>query len=491
MNSYLINEMRIILYAAGGLSCKVEELFFKSGKQIEAYIDQRAEDIETFHGKKVYSLDEAGKTIKEKDRCAVIITTKNVFEHSKIAAQLREKGFSNIIFKDYRILQGRKADDVASIDYAFEKILNQHSIPDETIAKLETNPLSAICDGAYIKEENEIVYAYMPAGMLFTNCLKDWMWSRVNFMTSFLTLDLYKEFELGKVSIRETGKRYVQEFAKKGATYLELNTDGAWEEFVISGRMDVFREMNDLFCLSPEFFIDNAPTVDGNASIGFELVSSGKNRVAFLMAKGYKYIPVKIAKETYGKFVNLEIVKAIEEYISRKNVVEFTVPVPHPFFYKYPSKAPDYYTLWLERVGKDIMKNRFQTEGNFDAAQISLIVVGEDQGASERYFTMLGMRVLYETVKDEFTLLLDRLFCHLDKENVIDSGYDYAVIYDVPNWLSFLEQVTKACYVAGESVHMREKIKCIDLGSYSIDEVFMTYWDKKEYSGYVIRKIGQ
>lgn len=489
--SYLIDEKRIILYATGGLSCKVEELFHKSGKEIEAYIDRRSEDIKFFHSKKVYSLDEAERVVKDKDNYVVIITTKNVFEHSRIAAQLKKRGFSNIIFKDYRILQGMKTDDTLSIDCAFENILNQNKMPDGMIAEIKSNSLCIMCDNAYIKEERELIYAYVPASMLFTNQIENWVWSRVNFKTTFLTVELYKEFEGGKTSLREISQRYVQEFAKKGAAYLKLNTDGEWENFVITGRLDVFREMNDLFCLSPEFFIDNAPCVEGNSAVGFELISSGKNRVAFLMAKGYKYIPVKISKKVYDQFVNMESVKAIEEYINRENIVELAVPVPHPFFYKYPSKAPDYYEIWLERVGKDITAKRFLIENDYDMSTLKVLVKCSDNGAAERYFTMLGMQVLSESVQDEPTVLFNSLFYYTRNDKEVNLPCDYAVIFGDLNWMPILEKVSCACYIAGESDKIREKIVSIDSKEYSFDEIFVTFWDKREYSGYVLRKAGK
>lgn len=489
MSDYRIEDMRIILYAAGGLSCKVEETFYKSGKEIEAYIDRRAEDIGTFHGKKVYSLEEAEKEIVCKKNCVVIITTKNVFEHSQIAAQLKEKGFSNIIYKDYRVLQGVKDEQIISIDHAFEEILNQNNIPKQMIAELEINPVYAMsADCAYIKEKDEVVFARVPSGMLFTNRMQDWVWSRVNFVTSFLTVELYKEFETGRASILEISQAYIHEFAKRGADYLDLNTDGEWENFVISGRLDVFREMDDLVCMSPEFFINNAPIVKGDSSKGFELISSGKNRVAFLIAKGYKYIPVKMDRGTYDKFIHLDAVKKVEEYINKNKITELAVPILHPFFYKFPSKTPEYFTLWLERVGKDIIRRQFESTGTFETKKISLMVMGADCGAADRYFSMLGMSVSTKDTKNELTVLLNKLFYHFSVTDAPELIYDYAVVFNEPDWLSVLNRISMGCYVAGESALIKEKLKNIDRVHFDITEVFTTFWDKCEYFGIAIRK---
>lgn len=491
MKEYRIDEMKIILYAAGGLSCKVEELLYENGKKVEAYIDRRAEDIHTFRNKAVYTLEEAACKLRDKDTYVVIVTTKNVFEHSKIAAQLKDKGFFNIIYKDYRILQGLAADDMQSVDDAFEDILNHHRLPEGKIAKTESGLLYALRDNAWIKSADGLVYAYIPAGMLFTNRIENWEWSRVNFKTTFLTVQLYQEFGAGRASIREISQRYVRDFARKGAQYLELNTDGDWQNFVISGRMDVYREMADLFCLSPDFFVHNAPAVAGSWSTGFELVTSGKNRVAFLMARGYRYIPVKISSEVYCELLNLDAVSAIEEYLAKTGVTELPVPIPHPYFYKYPSKAPDYYEVWLERAGQDLMDNLFRERQDYDVRQLRLKIVCEDNGAAERYFAMLGMHVSGEAVEEKFTSLLNRLFGYAGFDSTADSAYDYAIVYEVSGWCRVLEQAARGCYVAGQSAQLKEQMDGVDRKKYNIEEIFTTYWDKKEYSGYVIRKAVQ
>lgn len=489
MGNYFIKDKKIILYATGGLSCKVEKLFKENGREIEVYIDRRAKDIQFFHDKKVFSINEAEESLQEKDEYVVIITTKNVFEHSKIATELRRKGFINIIYKDYGVLQGRKEKAIVSIDNAFENILNQNCIPENEIETIEDSTLNLICDEAYIREENGMTYAYIPANMIFTNCIDNWIWSRVNFKTAFFIIDMYKEFELGRSQIREVSRKYIHEFAEKGAEFLNLNTNGEWKNYVISGRMEVFREMNDLFCRTPEFFVENCPAVSGNANNGFELISSGKNRVAFLMAKGYKYIPLRISKEEYSEFTNGVTAKKIEAYIKRENIAEFKVPVLHPFFYKYASKAPDYYELWLERVGKDITYKQFNAKENFDLSGQSIRIECRDNGAAERYFAMLGLQVFNEVEKDELTLLLDELFYYQDKKGKDVLCYDYSVIYDEDNIKPILERTMKTCYLAGESIKMENMIVDLDMKVYNVEEIFVTFWDKKEYSGFAIRKV--
>ena len=485
---YQFYEKKIILYGTGGLSQKVKKTLNKNGFEVEAYIDRRAEDIITFLNKNVYSLSQA-EVIHNKSDYVIIITTKNVFEHNQIAAELLDIGFKNIIFKNYQILQGEEGDE--GLDEAFEYLLNQDRIPEKMIESIEFKTLFSLKDEAYIKDEAQDVYAYLPAFMLFTNTLEDWFWSRVHIGTTFLTVDMYRRFkESCNPEFALICERYIEQFARKGASHLGLNTQGEWETYVIEGRLAVFREMERMLCLSPDFFVKNCPRVQGNPSEGYELISTGKNRVAFLVAKGYEFIPVKMSKECYGEFINISYFNELKKYMEENSVIEFKTTVYHPYLYKFPVKYDRYYELWLERVAKIIVEDVFKKTGKFDFTKKTVKIDCDDDGAASRYFKMLGFQVVNMYPESKLEKLLGETLNFYEAEIQKNDSGNYVIVFggDSSGFGNYIRGDNEIFFAAGRDLELQGFL--VDNSGLIAEskELFSTVWDKSIYRGYKIEK---
>lgn len=485
-NLYRLPEKKIVLYGTGALSCKVEELLASMNLDIVCYIDARAREIKEFHGRTVYEIVEASKAIKEKESFVVIITTKNVFEHSTIANDLLKGGFANIIYKDCSVLQGGEGN---SIDKAFECLLNMHKLPDFEIHSVDKVSDFQLKDYGLIQTKEKEVSAYLHASLLFSNPINMNYWSRVNICACYLTVDLFKSFFKGKEPDFSTnGKFYLDYFAKEGAKNLELSTSKLWESYVIDGRLEVFRQMLNTYSLYSDFFVMNAPKVRGSAQEGFELITSGKNRVSFLIAMGKRYIPVKMDEETYNNYINLKVLNEMEYYIKHNDIQQLFTPIVHPYFYQFPTIASDYYELWLERVSKIIANKLFSDMNSFSFNKATIEVLCNDEGNAERYFGMLGMKVIAERNGDKFTDLVDQL---LRKEKVYysdDSEIDFSIIFGIQETaIPIILSTGKMSFVGGKS---EEVVSVLDhlkgRTEYSYDEIFSTIWSKEKYIGVCI-----
>ena len=90
----LTKECNIAFYGAlliGNTLCKI---FQSAGFNIVTFIDRRASELSTISGIPVVTIE----NIPYKEGLTVIVTTKNVFNHYKIANDLFERGVENIIY---------------------------------------------------------------------------------------------------------------------------------------------------------------------------------------------------------------------------------------------------------------------------------------------------------------------------------------------------------------------------------------------------------
>ena len=107
MDEFILSKRsHFILYGAASLGSVLYKKLKQHGANIDAYIDQRAEEMHELMGLPVYGLTEVANHLDVKN-AVVIVSVKNVFEHTRIAAQLSELGFHNLLFKPYPVLQGK------------------------------------------------------------------------------------------------------------------------------------------------------------------------------------------------------------------------------------------------------------------------------------------------------------------------------------------------------------------------------------------------
>ena len=127
-------------------------------------------------------------------------------------------------------------------------------------------------------------------------------------------VELYKFF-LGDKAIAE--EEAISNFIVYCCEWLNKNEGELTEEqekSFIESRVAVFQDMQKMVELYIDFFKRNCPRVTYDEG-KFYLTSSGRNRVTFLIAKGFKYIPVEMSNQDYEKWCDLEFVKKIEENI--------------------------------------------------------------------------------------------------------------------------------------------------------------------------------
>lgn len=453
MEEFYLRGKKIILYGVGSSSKPISDVLNEEKIFVSVYVDQRADVIKENEGIPVISMEQVAGFTEEKDEFVVIITIRNVFEHSKLAKKFYDIGYKNIIYKPQSILQGISGSIQESINDSYETLTAKFNIPEKATACYDRE-IFLFSDEGLRKQLEDYLIAALPVELLFSNTNdKMPIWSRRNFVADYAAVDLYRAFSnRDSLLFSEEIDKYIDWFALPGAKIVGVNTDGNWRELLIDARLKVYNEMEYNLNVNPDFFIINCTTVKYCEKKGFELVASGKNRVSFLIAKGYRYIPVKIKVENYEKFINILQTNAICDYLNVNEEDSVFAPIPHPYFYHYQVDAPDYFMTCIARIAKSISKWIYSEQGCFAYLNYRMSIYINDEGYASRYFRMLGFQVRRYLVRGEKLCgLLDDLY-YFDENDFSDTDYEssFSIIStDIPQdcLLQTIRNTQRMCFL--------------------------------------------
>lgn len=493
MEQYRIIDKKVLIYGAGSVGRVVSDTLDKTGIVIAAYIDKRADVIQENNKRPVFDLNQLDEVIKDKDNYAIIITIRNVFEHSSLAEYFDSIGFKNIIYKPITILRGNKNEVQDSINNAYEQITGEFIVPQGEIACYEKEVFT-LCDYALQKEFEEDVLVKLPAELLFSNTnLKMPVWSCQNFYSNYIAVDLYEAF--GNARDRQMMDRvnqYINRFALPGAKVMGVNTDGNWRELIIDSRQKVYYEMEYKLWVDFDFFMQNSTKVGLRNGKGFELIASGKNRVSFLVAKGFRYIPVKISKEDYREYLNMKVVNKVADYLNKTSRKIFA-PIPHPFFYKIDAVAPDYPVECVKPIARFLAEQIYLENGKYLFGQYHLAIGVDDEGYMGRFFKMLGYGV-YRILKSnqELGTMLDTMFYYVSADfHKRDTGFYCSIISnemadDIAEEL--ISRTDNFLIIMSSSAHEERRFLANNLKFDLYQELFETVWGGKKIQGRIYIK---
>lgn len=493
METYKITEKEILIYGAGSTAKILAEQILKEKLNIVGFIDKRADLIKSFMDKKVYDLD-ALSCFLEKDNYVIIITTRNVFEHSSIANKLYDRGFFNVIFKPYSVLKGKGTNELKTLSNVHDSFLVKFTSYLDSIPKYTIKEMPIFEDKALISVEGDWAEAFIPAQLLFSNTLDGSIWSEANFISYYIAVKLYKAFErCAPDEFEEVVNEYIDNFAKPGAITHGINVEGTWGNILVDSRIQSYLEMNKLFALDNNFFIKNCTTVSVLKRDKLKLISSGKNRVSFMIAKGMNFIPVKLSIDDYEKYINRPKLDKILEFINKKQITEVFAPIPHPYFYEFNSIAQNYAHVCIGQVSNTLANLIFNKMQNFDFSKMTILDAMKDQGALGRHFSMLGAMVSRrEFDGDELANYIDRL---LNIDNISkdhsEAMYDVCLISDsLPKqvFVEILNKTKEYCFLYHETPYDKTESLLNDNG-YSLDKkLFVSIWNNKKVEGRIYRR---
>ena len=362
---------QIILYGAASSGLLFFQQLTGEGYDIAAFIDKRANEISEFCGKRVFAFNQLDSLLNEFPDSIVIISIKNVFEHSKIAALLTDKGFTRIVFRPYSVLNGSDEESLNILNNAYTAIENQEY--DSLLDLPYTHGAFDydFKDYAIIKEHNSNITALVPVELIFSYDI-DNAWGRLPMIAFYPHIYFFNTLQ-GKENNIQAYLDFCVSSAKRQG---DIKTTDKWKKNVINNRVQSFEQMNLSLDIDPDFFNRNAPNARWNEKGNYFNLTSGKHRTTFLISCGRKFIALSISKSDYKKWVNCS---KFNEIIDLKNIQNSELPffISLPKLFKYPYHGESVIRRFFVRILSDIAEKSIDIAGVPYFQDKSVCCVGE------------------------------------------------------------------------------------------------------------------
>jgi len=396
-----------LIYGAGGDGLHTLRILSEAGARVVGFIDKRAGEMSDVRGWPVYSPEDAA-LLALKD-AVVIITVKNVFSHDEIARALGGIGFGYIIYKPAAILKGGGSDAERRLSALHDTLIVRRKwFDEENIHLPELPPPSAAKfeDRLLIEKDNEEVTAWVPAELIFNYAGSEAFFSGCNLPLFFPLVGLYR----GLLADHAAPEDWRDDFLVYSSGWLAENgiplTPGQGESLLAS-RIAAFQEMARLFEIDLAFFSRNAPQAVMSKIGRFTLTSSGRNRIAFLLARGFRFIPLSMPLKDYAAWNAPDLTTPLRKYLQNNSAGRLFAPIPHPFFADVPADFIDYMRLFAVKIAYGLIRSYYRKHiisqnglRLFDEASVRQAINStgincllRDGGAAARYFAALGFPV--------------------------------------------------------------------------------------------------
>lgn len=502
---------KYVIYGAGGNCYRLLEFFKQTDYSVVAIIDKRAESLVEVNNVPVYTLEDFH--CNDKNNIIVMISIKNVFEHTNVACQLLKRGYSNLIYKPEPTLKGIKDDIWDSINTAYDCLIEGNYLQYRNgleVAVSDSSHMREYTNRLLIETKEDRVLTWLPMELIF-NYDREELFGRQHMMAFYPLVNLYK-YLLGNLhiyswkEIRDDYLLYSADWVyKKG-----LNYDTGLRNSLIESRINVFREMQRNAEIDQQFFVRNAVEVALCEGFGFCMTSSGRNRVAFLLAKGYHYIPVVMSKKDYEEWYNAECYKNIMDKIQKLQIEELFSTIPHPILREVPVSVGDYERLWCMPVLSDVFRylhwKSLQNDCEYSKVERTRFleykkdtkvgILSSDDGKISRCFAMAGFpsyRVYVNGISKGIEKEVDKLV--RSNENVFLKEGELEVLEEC-NILILESRYNDVAskYFKGERIYILDseekfEVQCWERYGYKCTgHIFSSVWKGVPVSGYLLVK---
>lgn len=307
------------------------------------FIDKRADEIQEFMGLPVYSLKQMTKLDRE---AVLVISVKNVFEQEDIAVSLSEAGFNKLIYKSNAVLRGQGPAEEAKLSEVWDILVEGRFVSKmEGLCRFQRAVRADFLNRSIIREENGWILSYLPIELIYTNQRGD-IWSDLNIQGYYPHIYFFYYLSNHRNGQIEDYVKFAESTAQRQG---DIKITDAWRRNVVRNRTDVYENMRASLDMDPDFFYRNAATAVWNEN-GYFNLTSGKHRCAFFVSQGYRYVPVKVPKADYQKFLEYGSPESIRKSIVDGNRRHVDTKIYHPWFYWYPCVEPPYYSYFQIEV---------------------------------------------------------------------------------------------------------------------------------------------
>jgi len=426
--------------------------FRHAGFDVVCFIDKRANEIQSFMERPVYSIDDMALETMLSDDYVVIVSVKNVFEHSNIANILIERGFKQIVYRPHASLEGIGNEMQNTLNDTYSLVENANYYEAKDIPCSEARETFKPRDSAIIDEDDDWVVAYIPMDILFSdNKERETPWFNKPVLAMLPHIDFFRYIS---GDTHYTIDRYMQFCVDSARNSEWIEITDAWKQNVVKNRTQIYEHMMNSMDLEPDFFIRNAPkcTYDQNRCL-FNL-NSGKHRAALYVSLKKKFIPLKIDKASYKQYIKKDLIALLSEVLNEDYPEVLPAPIPHPFFYSYPCESKELYYNLLYFLSYYIADDLYKKTRRIEFNDVSIRFALNDLGFIERAAWRWGCSIMVSNAQNINALrILDKIFCTNIVGCLNNSGenVDYSII-DYSNVHNIMEGLQYACCSSQEVI---------------------------------------
>ena len=405
MNEYIIGGKKILLYGAASRGSIVKDICERNNCKVFGFIDQRAAEIKQFCNLPVYSLTDLADNITDKDDFLIYINLKNVFEHDKVALQLLDIGFHNILFRPGRYLDGTGNKEEYRLNECYDLFVTADKIANISVPVIKEIRFPEIKDTCLInaKSTDGTVIIKCPTPLLYSDyVVPESKWTDKNIYSLYPHEQLFRAMAGEKGAAIEPYLEMCTSAAKnKGVEITE-----AWKNSLLKNRTEVFESMQKSWDYDQEFFIRNAIDANWNEN-GYFNIDSGKHRCLFLISKGMGFSYLKVNTNDYKNFLNETVVEEVYKWLKDNKVLKLDYPIEHPMLINYPCNNYSFYLTLLKYITQLMSKCILSNEDSFRGKSVFIHI--NDAGFLKRHLERMGMIVYTDMVPTDFERLIGKL----------------------------------------------------------------------------------
>lgn len=423
----LSRDSHFVLYGAASFGSVLYQSMTAQGVIIDGYIDQRAEEIHQLMDVPVYALADIGKHL-DVTNVIVILSVKNVFEHTRIAAQLVEYGLYNLLYKPIEVLNGRGTVEERFIDKWYEKVIAgefpniREVIPSTRCVQLS---LSDEQDYILLQEEGQVTVP-VPLTCLFQKTDEHTNEEERNILCYFPHIQFFKYLQ-GDVA---ADSRYYIDYCREIASELaSFKLTDAWERNIIRNRTEIYDKMNQAYSFKRDFFVTGATDATWNGR-GYFNIDNGQHRSAFMASKEIMFLPVRMHQADFEYWLHLDVANMLLDKLREYRIDQLPAPIEHPKFYGYPCSSTLFFHQFIFKLMEILCKEYYQSPLDNYLQCKNIYLSLNDWGMMSRFFRRCGALVeVDKSIDDGWNILLDDLFYMPYR-----GGQSVSESYDVGIW---------------------------------------------------------
>ena len=366
----------IFIYGGGEQGNIVTRKLMTQGFYVFAGLDKYKSGTNIINNICTYRLGTEPDFIEKKEG-VVIICVANGLLHKSIAEELYQKGYRYIVFLplEYDI----SSSDKVKLTRLYNDITNPVSKIEETSLLCEYRTYKTYnfeFTKAILEEDEDYITTFINLEILnsvsYELCEGDKtkIASKLKYRDINIVLhpyiDLYAYYDLENKSLY----RYFDT--------LSLQRDEDEKKREIVKREKLYRIFKSELQKGMQFFISSAPVVQRNPN-GYFNLAQGHHRTLFLLKEEHTIFPVKMKKNDFKEWCNIEIYQELRKWILENGIEKTYAPIPHPGMQDFPAEH--------ERFGKTrLQKILNEVKGMQDKTVL-------EYGDTEGYFSRILMNI--------------------------------------------------------------------------------------------------